>query len=673
MNPGDDGGADDGPGDERKVGDPRSPKAGKPSASVPLPPAPRPPPRPSSTGLAPPPKPPAPPARPIPRPPTLSQPAQPAPKPSAAPTPSSPARTASSGPVKGGAAKGTSSIDLAPGDLFAGRYRIDKQVGRGGMGAVYLAEQEPLARKVAIKVLHGTADETTVARFQREARLIAQLQHPHIVGLIDFGEDDGRLFLAMEYIDGEALTALLKREAPLTPKRACEIALQVAEALAVAHDIQVVHRDVKPDNVMIIKTAAGQDFVKMLDFGVAKIKREGDQQNTIETKAGLIVGSLRYISPEQVESGDITPRTDIYSFGCILYEMLTGKRVFEYPSPADCAIAHLTEKPKPPTIDGRALSGPLVDLTMRCLEKKPGKRPADAREALKILMACREDPASLEPPKATAEPRKGSASRAMPNDEDQELTVHAVEGGLASAQHAATVELSAVRREDLSEPASRPVARPIARPTTETGQRARPDVELRRPTGPHGFAAGAGDGPTTTHVRGVQLEVPKKSRAWLWVMLGLVLAGGGVAVFLLTQGDKGAPSGPSDTTAASAADATNETRANDTTAGEATDTSGGAVGVEADAAGEVGPEVAPDVVEVAKIEGTRVVTNPEGAEVTRDKAVVCTTPCVVPWRVDEKPPLLRLTLKGHIDIDLQLVRGDHGTEQRFELRPNAAP
>lgn len=660
MNPGGDGRSDDELGDEHEVGGERSHKAARPSPSVPLPPAPKPPPRPSSTGLVPP-RPPAPAPRPIPRPPTLSQPAQPAPKPTATPAASPAARPASAGPVKGGAAKGTSSIDLAPGDLFAGRYRIDKQVGRGGMGAVYLAEQEPLARKVAIKVLHGTADETTVARFQREARLIAQLQHPHIVGLIDFGEDDGRLYLAMEYIDGEALTGLLKREAPLQPKRACEIALQVAEALAVAHDIQVVHRDVKPDNVMIIKTAAGQDFVKMLDFGVAKIKREGDQQNTIETKAGLIVGSLRYISPEQVESGDITPRTDIYSFGCILYEMLTGKRVFEYPSPADCAIAHLTEKPKPPQVEGRALTGPLVDLTMRCLEKKPGKRPENARELLKILMACREDPARLAPPRGVV----------AAHDEDQELTVHAVAGGLANAQHAPTVALPAVRPEDLP---AQPSSRPVARPTTDTGQRARPDVELRRPTGSHAFGPGAGDGPTSTHVRGVQLELPKKSRTWLWVVLGLLLGGGGVAAFLLTRGEQGAASGASGTaTSASAADTTAEAQAPDTLAGAAAeaDTLTGASAEAEVVAGEVA--AADGVAGADTIAGTRVVTNPEGAEVTRDKVVVCTTPCVVPWRLDEKPPLLRLTLKGHIDIDLQLVRGDHGTEQRFELRPSAAP
>ncbi len=564
------------------------------------------------------------------------------------PQPTPPSARPAPAPIKGGAAKspsgatgtttrGAASIELAPGDLFAGRYRIDKQVGRGGMGAVYLAEQEPLARKVAIKVLHGTADETTVARFQREARLIAQLQHPHIVGLIDFGEDDGRLYLVMEYIDGEPLTALLKREAPLAPKRACEIALQVTEALSVAHDIQVVHRDVKPDNVMILRTAGGQDFVKMLDFGVAKIKREGDQQNTIETKAGLIVGSLRYISPEQVESGDISPRTDIYSFGCILYEMLTGRRVFDHPSPADCAIAHLTERPKPPTVGGHPLTGPLVDLVMRCLEKKPGKRPADAREALKILMACRADPARVE----------------VPVEPDEEHTVHQLAGGLSSAQGAATVELSAIVP---------PTSRPQPRPATDTGQRAMPDAQLRRSTGAHEFTAGMGEGPTSTHVRGIQLDIPRRGKAWLWIALVVVLAGGGAAAaLLLTDGSSPTPAPETATATSDKADVASSIV--DTTAPEPID----APPPTPEDVAEVSPEVAEVV---AVIEGTHIITNPTGAEVRREKDVVCKTPCTLPWRIDEKPPLVRLKLEGHIDIDLQLVRGDHGTEQRFELRPS---
>jgi len=553
------------------------------------------------------------------------------------------------------------------------------------MGAVYLAEQEPLARKVAIKVLHGTADETIVARFQREARLIAQLQHPHIVGLIDFGEDDGRLFLVMEYIDGEPLTNILKREAPLPPRRACEIALQIAEALAVAHDMNVVHRDVKPDNAMVIKTAGGQDFVKMLDFGVAKIKRAGDAQNTIETKAGLIVGSLRYISPEQVESGDITPATDLYSFGCILYEMLTGRRVFEYPSPADCAIAHLTEKPKPPTVDKQPLVGPMVDFVMRCLEKKQGKRPADAREALKVLMACREDPARL-------------VREAAPQEEH---TVAVVAGGLDKAQGARTMEVQPAQA-----PAQAPPSRPAPRPSTEpaVGAGGMPDLQLRRPTGAHRFdivggASGALEGHTSTSYEGVRLLARQpahgaKNRWLLWFLLALVVGGAAVAAVFITMANQGAdvqPSagepiekegktampGPTDgvPTKATTPDVTGAIGAtvaanrDDAAVGQAGSASDVAAAVANDAhvaaAADTTAAPTPDL-ELAK--GTRLITEPTGADVLRDKKPICKTPCLLSWSIDEKPPLVRLTLPGHIDIDLQLVRGDHGSEQRFQLR-----
>lgn len=544
-------------------------------------------------------------------------------------------------------------MEIEPGELFAGRYRIEKQVGRGGMGAVYLAEQEPLERRVAIKVLHGTADETTTARFQREARLIAQLQHPHIVGLIDFGEDDGRLFLVMEYIDGDSLTNVLKREAPLTPSRTCEIAIQIAEALSVAHDTQVVHRDVKPDNVMVLKTAAGGDFVKMLDFGVAKIKREENAQNTIETKAGLIVGSLRYISPEQVESGEITPRTDVYSFGCILYEMLTGRRVFDHPSPADCAIAHLTEKPRPPSVGNKALVGPLADLTMRCLEKQPAKRPADAREVLRHLMACRGEPAKLE----------------GPLEVDEDKTVADVPGGLEAVMAEAT------RHEEVAP--RPPISRAVPRPATSTVEYAMPDVQLRRPTGSHGFAVGAGDGPTSTHVHPAYPERVAPAgggRLWLWLLLALGLGGAAFGiVWWVQQGAGSSAAGSTVAVTAAGSDAQADVAASPPnepadSASAKEDAALGSPDGAADVALDVAHEIAPEVAPV--IPGTRVVTEPEGAELSRDKKVLCKTPCTVEWRIDEKPPLLRLTLPGHIDIDLQLVRGDHGTEQRFELRPS---
>ncbi len=304
------------------------------------------------------------------------------------------------------------TLEYRPGEDFAGRYKIAKLIGKGGMGAVYLAEQTTLARNVAIKLLHGTADPMTTARFQREARVIAQLQHPHIVNLIDFGDADGQLFLVMEFIDGEPLSKLVKREGAMAQQRALDLAIQIAEALAVAHGVGVIHRDVKPDNLMVLKTSTGKEFMKVLDFGVAKINREANASNTIQTQAGMIVGSLRYIAPEQLESKDVTARTDMYAFGCVLYEMLTGRRVFEYQAPADCALAHLAEKPQPPAVGGKPLTGPLVDFVMRCLEKDPLRRPGDAREGLEMLLQCRS--ALSRPVSAPVQPRTEGTPRVTP-------------------------------------------------------------------------------------------------------------------------------------------------------------------------------------------------------------------------------------------------------------------
>ena len=275
------------------------------------------------------------------------------------------------------------TTDLQPSQLFADRYRIKRAIGRGGMGLVYLASDEKVQRLVAIKTVPSTANEVLIARFRREARLISELRHPNIVGVLDFGEAEDLLYLVMEYIDGEPLTAVLARDGALGPARTRHIAYQVADALALAHDLKVVHRDIKPDNIMVKRLPDGTDRVKVLDFGVAKIKREVGAPATIQTQVGAIIGSLRYISPEQVQGSEVTEQTDMYMFGCVLYEMLAGRPVFDKKSPADVAMAHVLEKPKPPA--GVALPRALVDLAMRCLDKNPAARPANARAVLATL------------------------------------------------------------------------------------------------------------------------------------------------------------------------------------------------------------------------------------------------------------------------------------------------
>ncbi|TNF36261.1 MAG: serine/threonine protein kinase, partial [Deltaproteobacteria bacterium] len=342
--------------------------------------------------------------------------------------------------------------------IFAGRYRIEKKLGRGGMGSVFLATQLIIDRKVAIKVLENVSEDgVMVARFQREARVIAKLQHPNIVNLIDFGESEhGQLFLVMEYIDGEPLTSLVKREAPLDPTRVVRIALQITEALAAAHDINVIHRDLKPDNIMMVGSTLS-DYVKILDFGIAKVKRTDPGQDTVQTRAGLIVGSLRYISPEQVESKEVTFQTDFYALGGILYELLCGHLVFDYASPADCAIAHLTEPPKPPTLGGVPLTGPLVDLIMQCLEKDPARRPPSAHKVIAMLRAAERAPIHQRVHPA--------AQDEIPTDEHRDVHHGATHLDLGAHQRLPT----APTQPPAAPPLSRPISRPMARPAQTAG------------------------------------------------------------------------------------------------------------------------------------------------------------------------------------------------------------
>ncbi|MCA9527490.1 MAG: protein kinase [Myxococcales bacterium] len=275
-----------------------------------------------------------------------------------------------------------------------GRYERRGVLGVGGIGFVELAWDHHLGREVALKRLRPGLGGDAVRRFLKEARVGALLAHPGIVPVYELGRRaDGALYYTMLRIRGRTLAQALDG-ADLADRLALlPHLIAVCQAVAYAHERGVVHRDLKPDNVMLTELAGRRDYVKVLDFGIAKVKKnDPGQQETVQTRAGLIVGSLRYISPEQVESREITPQTDLYSLGGILYEMLAGRRVFDYPSPADCAIAHLTEPPKAPNVDGVLLEGPLPDLIMQCLEKDPTKRPASAKVMLAMLDACANQP-----------------------------------------------------------------------------------------------------------------------------------------------------------------------------------------------------------------------------------------------------------------------------------------
>jgi eukaryotic-like serine/threonine-protein kinase len=232
------------------------------------------------------------------------------------------------------------------GSVVADRYHISKKLGEGGMGAVYLGEHVKMGRKSAIKVIAQSMaeDADAIARFNREAANAARINHPNVCGIYDFGEtDDGLIYLAMEFVEGQALTTVLDREGALAPKRAADILRQTADALQAAHDLGIVHRDLKPDNIMIAKGREGSDLVKVVDFGIAKaVGGDADQK---VTKTGLVVGTPEYMSPEQLSGDALDGRSDIYSLGLVLFRMLTGELPFQGPSSQEVMIKRLTDQP----------------------------------------------------------------------------------------------------------------------------------------------------------------------------------------------------------------------------------------------------------------------------------------------------------------------------------------
>src|SRR3989440_8382021 len=230
-------------------------------------------------------------------------------------------------PVDGAVWKGPGHEDQLSGQVLAGKYRIEEKLDEGGMGCVYRATHVLMEKTVAVKVLHPAlaADDKIVARFTREAKAASRISHPHAINVTDFGESEkGVVYMVMEFLRGRTLKDIIRAGGPLPLARTVEIIRQVAGALDDAHAEGVVHRDLKSDNIMLEEVAAGQDWAKVLDFGIAKIQEPVGQDPEL-TAPNLIIGTPQYMSPEQCsQSAEIDSRSDIYSFGVILYEMLVG-------------------------------------------------------------------------------------------------------------------------------------------------------------------------------------------------------------------------------------------------------------------------------------------------------------------------------------------------------------
>ncbi len=274
--------------------------------------------------------------------------------------------------------------DTRVGTVLGGRYLVESAIGEGGMATVYRARHTLVDRPVAIKVMapHLTKDASLRERFRREAKNSASLAHPNIIEILDTGEtDDGTAFMVMELLDGSSLADRIAEQGALPPALVAELSLQIMRGLARAHDFQVIHRDLKPDNIFLHRGRDGRTVVKLLDFGIARSLHDSRL-----TSAGELFGTPQYMAPERVSSIDAGPLADLYAVGVIVYEMLTGELPFDADSLPGILIKHL--QAEPPSIAAKVPNVPpsLEALVKKLLAKKPGDRPVDAHQVIKELL-----------------------------------------------------------------------------------------------------------------------------------------------------------------------------------------------------------------------------------------------------------------------------------------------
>ncbi len=262
------------------------------------------------------------------------------------------------------------------GGVIAERYKIVEKIGEGGMGTVYLGVHVKMGRKSAIKIMSRAMarDPDAVARFNREAANAARISHPNVCAIYDFGDTrDGIIYLAMEFVEGQPLSALLRPNRGLPPNRATAILEQTAAALEAAHELGIVHRDLKPDNIMLARTRDGDEVVKVVDFGIAKAA--GGEEGQDVTRTGFVVGTPEYMSPEQLTGGALDGRSDIYALGIVLFRMLTGTLPFQAASPREAMVKRLID---PPLSLGEAAPGrPFPPGLQRALDRALSHAPDD--------------------------------------------------------------------------------------------------------------------------------------------------------------------------------------------------------------------------------------------------------------------------------------------------------
>ncbi len=412
-----------------------------------------------------------------------------------------------------------SEPDPLVGTLVAGKYRIVKQLGEGGMGCVYLAEQQlgSTARKVALKTLHKhlSHDPAIKARFDREAGTVAALEHPNTIQVYDFGSmEDGTLYLVMEFVQGRSVADILEKDGAMPPARVENIMRQVCGSLEEAHGHGIVHRDLKPDNVVLCERAGTKDWVEVLDFGIAKRSSEHDPNEAKLTQQGMVLGTPPYMSPEQFTGQPVDSRSDIYALGIMAYEMLVGKYPFEANTAWEWASKHMTESPRP--IETQALGTNVPErmrsAITRALAKNKDERFATVKEFYEAFASGGAGAAAPHTAVMGAPPvhDNGAAAVSAPGASRPMTEMAApVMGGMGPSPHAMT-------------PA--PYGGPGSAPGSNQG------APIAIPAGPaHVGSHGGGE---------------KKGGAGLIIGLGalaIVLLGGGAAVFALRGKPKTVP------------------------------------------------------------------------------------------------------------------------------------
>jgi serine/threonine-protein kinase len=376
--------------------------------------------------------------------------------------------------------------EIPIGTVVDGRYRIVSRLGSGGMADVFLAEDGQLGRNVALKLLHRrfAADPGFVERFRREAQAAAGLQHPNVVSVYDRGEFDGTYYIAMEYLPGRTLKQLIRDEAPLQPERAIEITLQILRASRFAHRHGVIHRDLKPHNVIV----GDGDLIKVTDFGIA---RAGASDMT---ETGSIMGTAQYLSPEQAQGHAVGEPSDLYSIAVVLYEMLTGRVPFDAESAVSIALKHVSEAPPPPRSINPQIPTELEQVVLWALNKNPADRPQDADQFINVLEQVRESMHSGV---------RGEVTASM--------------AAIAAGAGAATASTALI-----PSGGSLPVAEEVPPESVEVLD-----------------SANGGDGGPRRDRR--DSDERDRARLWPWVvvvLLLLALAGGGIAAYVLTRPTK---------------------------------------------------------------------------------------------------------------------------------------